>query len=173
MNIFFFDIDGVFIPARAYSMPGQTKPLVTKFDPCVVGMVNRLADKFDIQFVIHSSWVRAATLVLQEMYGHNSVKQHMLNEGVKDYFHKDHLALWRFSGTRWFAIEEWLDDHPEVENYWIFEDEQCPIHYDFHRDGHHVWCDFDEGPTFMQMQELESKLIEAGVPRRVLLETEE
>lgn len=55
MRILFLDIDGVFIPQRAYLMADQTKPYVMKFCPSVVGMVNDIAKQTDCQFVIHSS----------------------------------------------------------------------------------------------------------------------
>lgn len=171
MNIFFLDIDGVFIPRRAYSLPWQTRPLVTRFDPCVVGNINRLARKYDVQFVIHSSWLRAAAIVLKNE-GHASVKQYMINQGLEDYFHEDHEARWRFSGTRWLAIREWLDDHPNVQNFWIWEDDACPVHYEPDFKASHVLCDFDEGPSMDQFMQVEHELATRGVPRRVVLETE-
>lgn len=145
-RILFLDIDGVFIPARSYFMATQTKPLVTTFDPCVVGMVNKLCHDLKIKLVIHSSWLRTS------LHGKASVIDHMVEQGLKKgHFHADHDAQWRFSGTRWLAITEWLDQHPETKQWWALDDE---VPTRMQRDmllekpgGRIITTDFDEGVT--------------------------
>lgn len=163
MNIFFFDIDGVFIPSRAFHLPWQTLPLVSRFDPCVVGMVNHLAKKFDVQFVVHSSWIRAEAIVLEKT-GAKDIKEHFINEGVLDFFHEDFRADWgRYD--RWAGIQMWLDAHKDVENFWILEDDMCP-HFRPELKKHHIHTEYETGLSFDQMLQIEHEMLKAGVPSR-------
>lgn len=155
--ILFLDIDGVLLPRRMYDAPGQTRPLVTKFDPGVVGMLNRLGEDVGARFVIHSSWLQST------LHGKASVKDHMIDEGLKaEYFHEDHSCLYRFSGTRWTAIRDWLGDHPEVGplDYWILEDEPHPYLNDGQAGENQInlnriiQTDFDEGLTWAQFMRI-------------------
>jgi len=150
-RVLFLDIDGVFIPARVYMMEGQTKPIVTTFCPSVVGMVNDICKVTGAKLVIHSSWLRSS---LQFMALFNdgdepSTHEWMIKQGLKaEYFHEDHSAKWRFSGTRWLAIQEWLDHHPDVTDYFILEDEPVDYHYrDIYKDRA-ITTQFEEGLTY-------------------------
>ncbi len=151
MKILFLDIDGVFIPGRAYYMAHQSKPIVTEFDPCVVGMVNRIAETTGARFVIHSSWLRSSLQFLSASFDGDTPTVHewMIRQGLKErYFHEDHSCKYRFSGTRWDAIYDWNESHPEVEEYRILEDETPPrniVNNDWV-----VTTDFDEGLTMKQ-----------------------
>jgi len=155
--ILFLDIDGVLLPRRMYDAPGQTRPLVTKFDPGVVGMLNTLGRERGAQFVIHSSWLRSSFGL--ETAGAKTVKEHMVNQGLKaEYFHEDDSCFYRFSGTRWHAICDWLADHPEVGplDYWILEDEPHP-YYDGVSNinlNRIIQTDFDEGLTYAQFMQI-------------------
>lgn len=152
-KVLFLDIDGVLLPRRMYNAPNQTRPLVTVFDPGVVGMVNTLAKECGYKFVIHSSWLRSS--VLGSM-GITDVKSHMVSQGLKkEYFHEDHSCLYRFSGTRWHAILDWLEEHPEVEDYWILEDEPCHG-YDWSvlKQDRIMTTEFNEGLTYNQFCEI-------------------
>lgn len=146
--IIFLDIDGVLLPHRAYYLPNQTKPFVKTFDPCAVSLINMICEKTGAELVIHSSWLRTT------LHGEESVKAHMVKQGIKEeYFHKDDSCKYRFSGTRWFAIEEWLLDHPEVSDYWIIDDEPLPYGYkDTFVDGRVITTDFDEGIQFKHVE---------------------
>lgn len=157
--ILFLDIDGVLIPRRMYDAPNQTRPLVTVFDPGVVGMLNTLARECGAQFVIHSSWLRSNFAFISAKCGCTDVKQHMICQGLDaDAFHKDHSCQYRFSGTRWTAICDWLEDHPEVTNldYWIIEDEPHPYYDGVSRLNLNriIQTDFDEGLTWKQFQSI-------------------
>lgn len=154
-KILFLDIDGVLIPRRVYDMPGQTKPLVTVFDPGVVGMLNTLARECGYKFVIHSSWVRS-NFALHTAGNCKTVKDHMVNQGLlSEYFHEDAHCIYRFSGTRWTAIIEWLQDNPEVTrtDYWIIEDEPMPLGTQLNS-ARVITTDFDEGLTYRQFRQI-------------------
>ena len=151
-KILFLDIDGVFIPARAYYMAHQTKELVTQFDPCVVGMVNNLCKYKGYKLVVHSSWLRSSlfTTVLKEF---KDVREHMIDQGLlAEYFHEDWAVEYKFSSTRWDGILWWLDDHRDVIQYYVLEDEQCYYTGTTKFDGHIIKTDFNEGLTYAQFQ---------------------
>ncbi len=150
-KILFLDIDGVFIPFRAYFMAHQTRSVVRAFDPCVVGMVNAICRDTGAKLVIHSSWIRSSfheidpnCEMLDTKY---PVMQHMINQGLKaEYFHEIAECKYRWSGNRWIAITDWLYDAEDrgefIEDYFILEDEDQPYGADF---KNHIHTDFEGG----------------------------
>jgi hypothetical protein len=138
-KILFLDIDGVILPNRAAYLPNQT-PLWTVFDPCAVHMINHICKVTSAKIAIHSSWVRAQALVSANCVPSvDTVKDHMVNQGINaDYFHVDAHCYYRFSGTRWNAIYDWLCDHNTVTRWVALDDELCPF-----PDG--LLTDFDGG----------------------------
>lgn len=148
-KVIFLDIDGVLLPGRAYYAAYQTKPLVTIFDPCVVGMLNHIAEKKDYKFVLHSNWRRTEPRRIERGLG--TLKEYFVEQGIlPEYLHEDFMCPMKLSSTRWDDILFWLDAHPDVVDYWIIEDEKCP---DLGRwaDGRVIQTDFDEGLTVAQM----------------------
>ncbi len=149
-RVLFLDIDGVFIPGRVYMMAGQTKPIVTTFCPSVVGMVNDICEQTGAKLVIHSSWLRSS---LQFMASFNegeepSTHEWMIRQGLKaEYFHKDHSCQYRFSGTRWMAITDWLLDHSDTD-YWVIDDEELFYPNDVLHKRRCILTDFNEGLTY-------------------------
>ena len=102
-TIFFCDIDGVLLPGRAYYMAGQTWPLQTKFDPCAVGMLNRLCKELDGKVVIHSNWRGTEERRLaKHMRG---LQDHFVEQGVlAEYMHGDPLCPSSTRRDRWTDI---------------------------------------------------------------------
>lgn len=155
--IFFCDIDGVLIPGRAYYMPGQTWPLVSKFDPCVVGMVNRLCRDLGGKVVIHSNW--RGTEGRRVERGMQGLAEHFVQQGIqREYMHKDALCPTQMGGRdRWADILLWLQAHPEVgpEDFWVLEDTQPPADWPHVRRV--VQTDFDEGLTVQQYLDIHAR----------------
>lgn len=151
-RILFLDIDGVFIPFRAYFMASQTKSIVRTFDPCVVGMVNSICENTGAKLVIHSSWLRSSLHMIDEdcqlLDTTHPVMEHMINQGLKrEYFHEVPECKYRYTGDRWQAITDWLyeaDERGEEIDYFILEDECQPYGAEF---KNHIHTDFDEGFT--------------------------
>src|SRR5258706_10618505 len=117
-KIIFLDFDGVMIPERAYWLDGQTRP-VTKFDPVAVSLINRLCKKTSAKIVIVSSWRRT---VLNEVP--SDLKQHLIEQGIQEKFiHEDHSCPYKFTSSKYSDVSFWLDDHPEVEEHIIIDDD--------------------------------------------------
>ena len=148
--IFFCDIDGVLIPGRAYYMAGQTWPLVSKFDPCAVGLLNSLCQVLSGQIVVHSNW--RGTEQRRIGHGMKPLSEHFVEQGIlPQYMHPDPLCPTCEEGRdRWKDIRLWLREHPEVapEDFWILED-TCPPWGWVHADRV-VQTKFDEGLTVEQ-----------------------
>jgi hypothetical protein len=152
--ILFCDIDGVLIPGRAYYMPGQTWPLVTKFDPCVVGMVNRLCKDLGAKVVIHSNW--RGTEPRRISHDMESLDKYFIAQGIlPEYMHDDPLCPRKMTSTRWYDIELWLGNHPEETEFFVLEDTSPPPDWKYlHRV---IQTDFDEGLTISQYLEIRYK----------------
>lgn len=152
-RVLFLDVDGVFIPARVYMMAGQTKPIVTTFCPSVVGMVNDICEQTGAKLVIHSSWLRTNLQFLNcdlfDHTGETNTHNWMIHQGLKaEYFHEDHSCQYRFSGTRWMAITDWLLDHPDITDYWILDDEPIYGEYVHLNRNRIIQTDFGEGFSY-------------------------
>lgn len=142
-RVLFLDLDGPMIPGRAYSMPGQTKPIVKTFDPCAVGQLNEVCKYRDYKIVLHSSWVR--------IFGGENTYHHCVSQGINaNLFHADawcdEQETWRYT-----RVAKWLAQHPEVTDYFILDDE--PYQADNRSDHPHpegmagrlILVDFNEG----------------------------
>lgn len=164
--ILFLDIDGVLLPGRAYYMASQTQPLVTRFDPCVVGMVNKLCAEIDAKIVIHSNWRRTEPRRIAR--GARSLREHFINEGIlPENLHPNVLCPMKFSSSRWMDISAWLEEHPEVgpEDFFVLEDEDCPT--DWPHASRVIQCDFDNGLTVAQYMDMVDR-VKPGKGRLIL-----
>lgn len=141
-RVLFLDIDGPMIPYRAYLMPGQTKPIVTKFDPCAVGLVNNACQKQGRQIVLHTSWIRTG-FWKPDVSGEGDVLDHCVREGIHpSFFHEDAYCN-RDISWRYDRIDEWLSRHKEVDDYVILDDEPCDT--DWKRKKHLLLISSDDG----------------------------
>jgi len=141
-RILFLDIDGPMIPQRAYDMPNQTRPIVTIFDPCAVGMINRACNKQKRKIVLHSSWIRTKFI---ETYVNGDVKEHCIAQGIEaELFHDDAYCN-RDVSWRYDRVDLWLQDHPGTTDFVVLDDEKCdPL---WHYKKQLLLIDFDNGMT--------------------------
>jgi hypothetical protein len=150
-KVLFLDIDGVLLPGRAYKLPNQTRPVVTIFDPCAVSMVNEACRKQKRKIVIHSSWIRTGFWSIGKD-GPGDVHDHMIDQGINPlHFHEDAYCN-RDMSWRYDRIDEWLARHPEVIDFVVLDDENCPDDWKFKT--HLIHTDFDEGITMKIFQRI-------------------
>lgn len=144
----FLDFDGPMIPLRAYFLQGQTHP-VSKFDPCAVGLINKLCKDAKAKIVVHSSWRKFHVEDTTGLEG-GSIRSHMIAQGLKEeYFHEDLLCPFRFSSSRWHDISEWLLDHEHISEYVVIEDEAIPYGLEERFKPKVIQVHFDEGFTWL------------------------
>lgn len=125
MKVIFLDIDGVlnseqFWENRTQSFrytaalnEGKTKDqvrVIANIDPQAVALLNQLVKQTDAEIVVSSTW--RSDWNIQYLLRYAGVEKYMY--GITP-FSKD-----RHRGTE---IKEWLDDHPEVTNYVILDDD--------------------------------------------------
>lgn len=117
MNIIFLDIDGVLISDRDLGLSkGSDKfKFAHVFSPFATDLISQLATDADATFVISSSWASLGKDVLFE---------HLQSQGIDTKrIHKDWNTPRRFTSSRIHNINMWLDDHPEITNYVIIDDD--------------------------------------------------
>jgi hypothetical protein len=142
MNIIFLDIDGPMIPYRAMYMKGQTLDPPAMFDPCAVGLLNRLADKTQSKIVVHSHWRKST----EHKEKYPDIRQHLINQGIKEEHLDidDHLCPGDRTTDRWEDIHTYLYKNDKVEKFVIIEDLDCPEKWSSLK-PHHCFINYDEG----------------------------
>ncbi len=153
-RVLFLDIDGPLIPGRAYTMPGQTKPIVTTFDPCAVGFINEACAKTNRKIVIHSSWSRTGFWKIN-VDGPGDVHDHCIAQGINaDLFHPDTYCD-RDVSWRYDRVRGWLAKHPEVTDFVVLDDEPEDLSYKGELvDKHLLLIDFEDGMTMKDFRKL-------------------
>lgn len=143
-RIIFLDLDGPMIPGRSYKMANQTRPLVMTFDPVAVSIINDVCKEHGYRIVLHSSWVR--------IYGGEKTYEHCISQGIeKGFFHS---TKWTGENENWRynRVAQWLEEHPDVTEYVIIDDEPYepdrslePAHHPADMADHLMLVDFDDG----------------------------
>lgn len=125
MKVIFLDIDGVLNSEQFWEEQTQSFrytaalnegktddeiSVVANFDPQAVALLNQLVKQTDAEIVVSSTWRSDYNIQFKLRYA--GIKKPMY--GITP-FSKD-----RHRGTE---IKKWLDDHPEVTNYVILDDD--------------------------------------------------
>lgn len=113
-SVIFLDIDGPMIPGKARYLPNQTR-LMSMFDPCASGMLNKLLVESEAKIVISSTWQSLGLEACAELLEKNGIDGSQI--------HSDWKTIRKMSSQRTQEILWWLDDHPEVTNYVALDDE--------------------------------------------------
>ena len=115
MKIIFLDIDGVLNSENYYEKVDRTKKDWNKFNPLAVEMIRRLIEEFDASIVISSTW----------RYGLvKELKNELIKSGLVKYLHKDWKTPEIYPSHRGEEINLWLDNHSEVIDYVIIDDDE-------------------------------------------------
>jgi hypothetical protein len=114
LKIIFLDIDGVLNSARYYKSVDRSSEDWNRFDPKVVLALKKLIEEFSAKIVIASTWRFGAVDML---------KKELTNSGLDKYLHTDWKTPLVHPSHRGTEIKMWLDKHPEVNTYLIFDDD--------------------------------------------------
>lgn len=114
MKIIFLDIDGVLNSEKYYRSVDRKRKNWNRFDPKVVGFIKRLVEEFSAKIVISSTWRFGAVKMLND---------ELTKSGLKKYLHKDWKTPQVYPSHRGTEIKMWLDNHSEVVNYLILDDD--------------------------------------------------
>lgn len=113
-SVLFLDVDGPLIPHRCYLLPENHGCLVSRFDPVMVAVINRVLRVSDTKLVISSTWRNGGRIQFESLMVRNNLPPRAL--------HTD-WATKLGSEKRSVEIKEWLARHPEVEHYAAIDDE--------------------------------------------------
>lgn len=137
-KVIFLDIDGVLSTHRTLVLDHEGT-----FDPIGVRLLKKLLDKNDDWCIVLSSTWR----MFSHPYG--LFKSHGITS-----IHRDHSTK-IIDHHRGSEIQEWLDRHPEIEDYIILDDDSDMLDTQMDK---FVQTPFDDGITFKVYLELERRM---------------
>lgn len=112
MKVLFLDVDGVLNSNRSKTFLALSKPALRR--------LKRIVDNTGCEIVLSSTW-------RTDERARNRLSKVLAYRGMKIYSMTPNFAGAMFStGFRYFRgheIKAWLDDHPEVTNYCIVDDD--------------------------------------------------
>lgn len=119
MNIIFLDIDGVLNSDNYYRMVDRSLKDWSRFDPSAIILIKKLIVEFELKIVISSTWRFGVVKLLNDELKKSDLIQ---------YLHKDWKTPQIHPSHRGQEIKLWLDNHPEVKHYLIFDDDENILH---------------------------------------------
>ena len=147
-------MDGVLCTGRTTFMAKQIYSGLPHnyLDKEAVSYVLSIIRKYNLKIVVSSVWRGMDHFIpMMRTHGFYSLD-----------FHED----WRTKnidiGKRGVEIQDWLDRHPDIEKYVIFEDEPCDL-LDHHKEKHLVECDTYNGIMFKSIIQFEERVKELGL----------
>lgn len=147
--VIFLDIDGVLniFDAATISLPPIGFEPITRFEtrlmPSALELVNKLAEKYDALIVVSSTWRFLDKQFHKDPVLDNwdqmnfDLKEFLRKSGLKATFHADWFTPHpkRFGELlhgrpRGLEIKEWLDEHPDVDNWVALDDDYRGFNFD-------------------------------------------
>ena len=127
-RVIFLDMDGVLCTPRACLAHGQ-KGLNRYLDPIGIDFLNRFTKASNSMIVVSSTWRTLfddfAFKTLMATAGYTG--RYKKDWKTPDFFKQTNSGLWMAPGdgkaTRPIEIQEWLNNHLEVGEYLIFDDD--------------------------------------------------
>lgn len=146
-KILFLDIDGVLNSKIYYKYIYKPEEGHSRFDPYCVVLIKRLVEEFLLKIVITSTW-------------RNGIAERLMNELEESklipYLHEDwHTPILR-PVNRGREIQLWLDEHPEIIDYIIIDDNENLLEYQLNK---FVKTDSYAGMAQMQYQQARNLLL--------------
>lgn len=124
----FLDIDGVFTSSRIHLAHNAVYEMWHRFDPVAIDFMNKLHDKFPVEFVLISTWKEE--LKVDHKTTEHWVKATFANSGFRGVFsdiwktdpHNLHSTK-TFQYNRAHEIRDYLAEYgSDIEDYIIFDD---------------------------------------------------
>lgn len=150
-RVIFLDMDGVLCTPRACFAHGQAG-LQRYLDPVGIDFLNRFTKVTKSHIVVSSSWrtlfdeFAFRTLLMTAGYTGTFKKDWK----TVDHFKQTNSGLWLAPGdgkaTRPNEIQEWLNNHPEVTDYQIWDDDS--FDWNDHQKKRWIHTDTYNGITF-------------------------
>lgn len=141
MKVLFLDIDGVICTDRSniFVPPHEDQ---MEWDPCAVDLIIHACKKLNLKIVISSTWKQTAPTMLE---------LNLKKFNLFPLLHDDWKTPSKFSATRGDEIWLWLQDHPEVIDYVIVDDD---IHLHSDQMKHFIQCSDPNGLLYEQYEDI-------------------
>lgn len=127
MKVIFLDIDGVLVnrhfwfKLQAQNKKPRDEEHTHLFDPVCISNLNELVEKTGAKIVISSTWRYLGIDRLREIFKRRNMLGDIIGLTTIERF-EDVSSI--YSGeSRGRQIQEYLDTHPEIENYVIIDDD--------------------------------------------------
>lgn len=157
----FLDIDGVFTSSRVHYAHAASYDMWHRFDPVAVDFMNRIHDRYEVEFVLISTWKNYIDVKSNQM--EHWVRAAFGNSGFRGQFaapwKTDPEETWINKGhryTRAYEIKDYLAGYAtDIDDYIIFDDND----YDFKKvlgKGRLVRTDPENGLLFKHMKNAQS-----------------
>jgi len=114
-TILFLDIDGVLNSKLYFKNSFNPDENHSRFDAYSVYLLKKLVEEFSLKIVITSHWRSGMVEKLMSELKRNE---------LISYLHKDSFTPILRSAQRGTEIKEWLDAHPEINEYIIIDDNE-------------------------------------------------
>lgn len=119
IKVIFLDIDGVL---NVYSHDHDQ--FGSQFHKHLVENLRRVVDETGAKIVISSTWRFSGLQVMKEMWEKRNLPGEVIDitPDLTDIYNEENFE-WRSRIERGYEVEYWLNHHPEVERYVIFDDD--------------------------------------------------
>tara|TARA_Y100000034_G_scaffold136870_1_gene216549 strand:+ start:2443 stop:2934 length:492 start_codon:yes stop_codon:yes gene_type:complete len=119
MNYLFIDIDGVLCTTRACVALDPERLLFRRFDPVVVALINKLCAEHEVRLISVSTWNTKGT---------DFVKNHFVEEGIKEEYIYEDFLLGNGSSNRALLIDNYihnLEGPRLLGTFAVLDDDDC------------------------------------------------
>jgi len=151
----FLDIDGVFTSARVNYAHNASYDMWHRFDPVAVDFMNKIHDKYPVEFVLMSTWKNFIDATSNQ--AEHWVKAAFGNSGfrgtIANPWKTDPKESWinNKGMQRGDEVRMYLEEYgADIADFILFDDNR----YNFKEalgKGRHVWTDSDEGLLYKHM----------------------
>lgn len=122
----FLDIDGVFTSSRVHYAHNATYEMWARFDPVAVDFMNKIHDRYPVEFVLMSTWkknLKVDDMIvlhwIQSAFANSGFRGVLANPWKTDVKDESYLNRW----DRAHEVLYYLDEYGlDVEDYILFDD---------------------------------------------------
>jgi hypothetical protein len=122
------------------------------FDERCVRWLKYIVDKTDCKIVISSTWRRSGLSVMQEMWKFRNLPGEVIDITSNSWNLKLSELYAEPQANRGYEIQEWVNNHPEIESYCIVDDDNDMLkHQIFVQTKGRIGLDYDTSHSIVKI----------------------